>query len=236
MINFEKYISSLSVNIIIGVRLVLSVAAVFAVTDISKAQSISVMPNDSITISGNLEDLETLSIQQYNTSNDTICLKWRKVFESVPAFWDASICDNSNCYTSLVDSGIMNPVNPNDYGFLLIHITPHVNYGTAVISYVIWDNSSPNLIDTLTYILTANIVTANNFFETSGFVNVYPNPAQDVINVNSSLQSGFKYLIIDSAGKEIQSINLNGFQNGWYQIRIFDGFKTIGSKNILIQK
>ncbi len=126
----------------------------FLVTNVNTlAQSYSIIPNDTIQISGVLEDLETLSIQQQNNSNDTLFLEWKKVSESVPLFWDASICDNSFCYTSLIDSGYMNPVIPGDYGLMLLHITPHVNYGTAIIRYAVWDALTPNLKDTLTYIL-----------------------------------------------------------------------------------
>ncbi len=126
----------------------------FIVTNVNTlAQSYSIIPNDTIQISGVLEDLETLSIQQQNNSNDTLFLEWKKVSESVPLFWDASICDNSFCYASLIDSGYMNPVFPGDYGLLLLHITTHVNYGTAIIRYAVWDALTPNLKDTLTYIL-----------------------------------------------------------------------------------
>ncbi len=103
-----------------------------------------------------MEDLETLSIQQLNISTNNITLMWKKIYESVPPIWEASVCDNAFCNTSLVDNGIMNPIFPNDFGLLLLHITPHVNYGTAVVRYAVWDIANPALKDTLTYILTVN--------------------------------------------------------------------------------
>ena len=61
-------------------KIVLSVAAIFAATDISFAQSFSNTPNDTINIVGMMEDLETLSIQQLNISPNTISLKWKNIF------------------------------------------------------------------------------------------------------------------------------------------------------------
>ncbi|MEO8087154.1 MAG: multicopper oxidase domain-containing protein [Bacteroidota bacterium] len=120
----------------------------------SIAQTYTISPDDTIQLTGVFEDLQTLSISQINNSADTLNLMWRKISESVPSNWNATVCDNSICYTTLVDSGSMNPVLPFDYGFILLHITPHVSYGTAKIRYSVWDINNPGSIDTLTFILT----------------------------------------------------------------------------------
>lgn len=65
-------------------KIVLSVAAILAATDISFTQSFSNTPNDTINMVGMMEDLETLSIEQLNISPNAITLKWKKVSESVP--------------------------------------------------------------------------------------------------------------------------------------------------------
>ena len=124
-----------------------------AVTNFAVGQNYAIIPNDSIEITGVLEDLQTLSIQQENAISDTIYLGWEKVSAIVPEFWEASVCDNSLCYASLLDSGLMNPVFPGEYGLLLIHCTPHVMGGTAIIRYCVWDLSDPDNKDTLTYTL-----------------------------------------------------------------------------------
>jgi hypothetical protein len=190
-------------------KIVLSVAAIFAATDFSFAQSFSNTPNDTINISGILEDLETLSIQQVNISTDTVTLQWEKVSESVPALWEASICDNSTCNTSLVDSGMMVPVLPTDYGLLLIHITSHVNYGTAVIRYAVWDIATPTLKDTLTYILTVNGTAGLSEVENKIAVSIFPNPSQGVFNVTSKQDDIKMITVSDNIGRMILQENIN---------------------------
>src|SRR5215203_24908 len=138
----------------------LSVAVIIAAADSSFSQSYLIMPGDSVQFTGVFDHLQTLSIQQVNTSADTIQLAWRKVSESVPSNWEALVCDNVMCYTSLVDSGTMNPVMPGDYGFVLLHITPHNNYGTAVVRYAVWDIDNSSTKDTLTYILSLDSVSS----------------------------------------------------------------------------
>ena len=173
-------------------KIVLSVAAILAATDFSFAQSFSNTPNDTINIVGMMEDLETLSIRQQNISANTIILKWKKVSENVPALWEASVCDNSFCNTSLVDSGMMNLVLPNDFGLLLLHITPHVNYGTATVRYAVWDIANPTLKDTLTYILTVSATSGIADVENKNTFSIFPNPAKENINIITKLQTGFQ--------------------------------------------
>jgi hypothetical protein len=226
-------------------KVVLSVAAFFAATDISFAQTYSLVPNDSINITGTLEDLQTLSIQQLNISSNTIQLKWKKVSESVPALWEAVVCDNQVCYTSLVDSGMMNPVIPTDYGFVLLHITPHVNYGTAIVRYAVWDTANAAIKDTLTFVLTVNNTAGITETETENSFSIFPNPAKGNISIVSNLPSGFQVLITDVSGKEIKkgvsktnsiSVSTENFRSEVYTISIIINNEIINVKKILVQK
>jgi hypothetical protein len=190
-----------------------------------------------------MEDLETLSIQQLNTSSKTITLKWQKVSENVPPIWEASVCDNVNCNTSLVDSGTMNPLNPADYALLLLHITPHINYGKAIVRYAVWDITNPALKDTLTYILNVNATSGIAEAENKNAFSIFPNPAKENINITSKLQTGFQFLITDVLGKEVEKgisktnnifVSTENLPNGVYTVSIFTENK-INTKQFLIQ-
>ncbi len=218
-------------------HIILTLAAFLAANDLSFAQTFVNIPNDTITIQGMMGNYETLNIQQLNTSSDTITLKWEKVSESVPPAWDASVCDNKICYTTLVDSGMMNPIIPGDAGgFLRMSIIPQINYGTATIRYAVWDIDNPALKDTLTYILTV-LVSGLNEVENKNAFSLFPNPATNQISILSSLETGFTYSIIDIAGKEVYagmadtnltSLSIESMSNGIYffLIKSNNGFFT----------
>ncbi len=223
-------------------RIILSVAVLVAATDFSFAQSYSIIPGDSVEAFGMLDDLQTLSIQQLNISADTIQLQWKKISESVPANWEASVCDNAACNTSLLDSGTMLPVIPGEYGLVLIHITPHQIYGMAIIKYAVWDINTPQLKDTLTYILSVNPTgIAGEFYSNNDF-SIYPNPCADLIFIHSKFSSSNQYLISDYSGKEIQSgnsiadfISTKNIANGFYFISILEKNKILFVKKIIVQ-
>jgi hypothetical protein len=225
-------------------NLVLSAAVLLTAAGNSYSQTYSNSPNDTISMVGLMEDLETLTIQQLNISANTIQLKWEKVSVSVPALWDASVCDNSICYTSLVDSGTMNAINPPDYGFILLHVTPHVNYGTAIIRYAVWDITNPSMKDTLTFILTVNPPSAITETENKKSFKIFPNPVKESINIVSKEYNSFQFLITDIYGKEIQkgfaktnsiTLNTENIPNGVYTISISYKDKIAVTKKFILQ-
>lgn len=224
--------------------IVTTLAAIIAATVVSFAQSYSIVPNDTIRITGLMEDLQTLSIQQVNISTDTIILKWKKISESVPSKWEALVCDNSFCNASLVDSGTMSPVFPNEYGLLLLHITPHFEFGTAIVRYEVWDNASPLLKDTLTYILTAVETLGMAEGESTNCISISPNPVKENFTIRFENQNGYVFSIVSFTGKVIQtgifeansiSVSTENYPNGSYFVSIFDKKNNIDIRKFIVQ-
>ncbi len=212
-------------------KIIVSIAVVFTAIDISSAQTYSIIPNDTINMTGIMEDLETLSIQQLNISNGPLTLAWQKVSENIPLDWETNVCDNVICYASLVNGGVMNPVSPGDYGFLLMHVTPHVNYGTATIRYAVWDVASPLIKDTLTYILTINAPTGINEDKITTQISLHPNPANESIHIYNNALLSLNYNIVDASGKliekghsasELITINTVDYKGGVYYLSVND--------------
>jgi hypothetical protein len=196
----------------------------------SFAQTYSLFPNDSIMMDGMLEDIQELTIEQHNTTSGIINLKWKKISASVPPAWDAWVCDNKICFATLVDSGSMLPVGPGDYGFLLIHITPHVNYGTAIIQYAVWCVTDPNHIDTLTYIFTSNANSAVGEIDNAEFY-IFPNPVKEKINIISNYSSGFNFFISDIFGKEIANGNSESGSLSYLTDKLKEGIYSVSIVN-----
>lgn len=221
-----------------------SVAAILSVIGNSFSQTFSITPNDTFKTSGMMEDQQTLTISQLNTSSNVITLEWEKLSESVPVGWEASVCDNRICYAILEDTGTMNPVAPSEMGFLLLHITGHVNYGTAVIRYAVWDITNPALKDTLTYILTVDQNSGIAETANSKIFTIYPSPAKGQINIVSGFQAGFTYSVINLTGEEVQTghsdvnsviFSTGNFPSGIYLLKLSPVDSGIDNK-FFIQK
>ena len=183
---------SLLLKAVITVMLIPVITAAFA-------QSYSISPGDTVYASGILDDLQTLSIQQQNITGDTLWLQWEKVSAVIPSGWDASVCDYSWCYTTLEDTGTMDPVLPTEYGLILIHCTPHISPGTAIIRYAVWDVQSPAQRDTLTFIVDV---------AATGIADEKTAPVKIVVNNGRLLlsevpEAADSFSIIDQSGRTV---------------------------------
>lgn len=219
-----------------NINLLLLLTVVIFRANSSFAKTFTNSPNDTVVVSAFMEDYETLTIFQSNISGDSILLQWEKVSETVPANWEASVCDNRVCYTELVDSGIMNPIAPATSAYLLAHVTAHVNYGTAVIRYAVWDAAYPLQRDTLTFIVVVNAISRITESEHENTFSIFPNPVVNDLHIVSNLPTGFIFSVADLSGKEVyagtsnaNSISLSSekFSKGEYIVSFSDKGKNI---------
>lgn len=210
----------------------------------ASGQTYSIVANDTVSMTGIMEDLATLTIQQLNISNNTITLEWQKVSESVPPVWETNVCDNVICYSTLINGGVMNPIGPGDFGFLLVHVTPHVNFGTATIRYAVWDAAFPLIKDTLTFILTVNAPTSINDVNEVVDYFLFPNPVDNNLNIKCNATSSFNYQVSDMTGRIIISevsytqqlnISTSDYNNGLYFLSITDDNGNERTTKFIIQ-
>ncbi len=211
------------------------------------SQSYTITPKDSIVAFASFNKLTHFNIQQNNQSGRTLILNWKRIAVSIPTGWAANLCDNAHCFTDFPESGTMDSVFNTEYGLLAVGINPDTIQGTAWVQYEVWDLNYPNNKDTLTWIISSNNITGINKVEFHNYnlPGVYPNPASDFFYINTGMQSGFEFLIIDMYGKEIQKgVNeLNGKEevssvnlaNGVYQIIISKNKKPVSTTRINIQ-
>lgn len=136
-------------------RSLILIIALVAIINTSFCQSYIHSPNDTIIANAIYNDVSVFNIIQLHPTNDTLYFKWNKQSESLPSSWEASICDNGHCNTTLVDSGAMDPVYIGDVGIMSLHINPHFQPGTAIIRYSIYDTNTPSQVDTLTWIISS---------------------------------------------------------------------------------
>ncbi len=217
----------------------------FGATEFLLAQKTIITPGDTIERVSTMEDLETLTVFLHSLSSSTVVFKWQKLSESLPADWEATVCDNKICYTRLEDSGTMNPVDSSESAFLLLHITSHVNYGTATVRYVVWDAQYPLLTDTLTYIVRVEPFTGIKEGDKAATACVYPNPANRHFHIQTNESAIFEYQIADIRGRIMEygtcstgslTLNIRGYRTGLYFVSIHRSKQPIQTFKIIINQ
>lgn len=136
-------------------NILLLAAVLFSAVNNTFGQSYTHSPNDTIVSNAAFDDISVFNIIQIHPTSDTLYFKWHKQSVIMPLTWEASICDNGNCYTTLKDSGMMAPIVPGDNGLMSLHLDPKFEPGVGVIRYTIFATNTPTQVDTLTWIITA---------------------------------------------------------------------------------
>ena len=169
------------------------------------AQTFTNAPNDTIIGSLAMDEVTVFDIIQNNIQSDTIILSWSKVSALVPDQWVALICDNDVCYSDLYEGGTMIPVYTGQNGLMSLHVTAHVNPGTAIIQYGVWDNNYPTEVDTLTWIVSS-FQTGINTLEEDSFT-VFLSGNSMVIHRKDLSINHFQ--VLDLNGRLIMDFPLN---------------------------
>lgn len=183
------------------------IAVLLAAINTSFGQSYYHSPNDTITSNAAFNDISVFNIMQIHPTADTIYFKWHKQSVSLPATWEASICDNGNCYTTLKDSGMMAPIVPGDDGLMSLHIDPKSEAGTAIIRYTIFATNTPHQIDTLTWIVTAAGETGiNGTDKTTPFIYT----ENGVIICKNLMGNYVKAMLYDANGRLLYQKDIKG--------------------------
>lgn len=186
-------------------RLLLVVVCFSAATDSAFTQAYSHSPNDTLIANTSVNNSVTMNITQLHPGGDTLQFVWKKLVVSFPLDWAATICDNTTCYPSLIDSSTTLPVLPGDDGFMLLHCFPNTNSGTGTVRYLIYEINSPWQVDTLTWIIHAESTTG---LEDPGSKPVYT----FIGNCFQLTENGIGYSnlsLLDLSGKEVFSGNIS---------------------------
>lgn len=184
-----------------------------------EAQSFT-MQHDTITTTA----YGYVDIYNYLTNNtsDTLRVKWKVIYENLPQSWEDyaafGICDNVTCYDKAVLTGGTLTTDTIGAGKNMSFkmqidvssssVTP-TSAGNPM--YVSYELSEGTTIDTVTFAIYkwgTNIAKVNN---SKDDISLYPNPAQNEVNVTFNRELGVKNVAIyNLVGKQISVYRVNG--------------------------
>ncbi len=224
-------------------KYVLATAFLIAVANILFTQNYTISPNDTITGTVPFNDIYHFNIEQTNLTNGKLVFSWQRITVEIPVGWEANLCDNGNCYAGFPLNGTMDTVFNGDYGLMSVAINPFEISGTGFFQYRIWEASTPDQQDTLTWIISSETPTKIYDSVNKNSMNLFPNPADQSITIKTEFSQGFEFTITNMYGQEIYSGNTNedisqlqtsALPNGIYFLSIIRENKILQSIQFLI--
>jgi hypothetical protein len=137
-----------------------------------------------------------------NNSGDSVTIRWTRVIEEVPQDWSSAFCDKNVCWFGTVSSKTFQLID-GETGLLKPIFYPYEMAGTGVMR-VYYISETPGVVwaDTAVYIGVATGSVGVIEAELVRDVALFPNPANDVVNIvtaDAHLQG--QWCITDAAGK-----------------------------------
>jgi hypothetical protein len=227
--------------------IVLAFLCVFLCASYGQERSYVVTPSHSIIeTTDQSEEYLKYYIYQENKTSSGLVLGWNRILADIPAGWDYSLCDLGTCYPGIPPGDVMDTVPVNDKGFLAMNIYPYGIDGKANIVMEVYDVNSPDIRDTLTWVITVKSLAGVN--ETASDLSqffIYPNPSTDrAILRFAEIQSGIVKLY-NNLGAEVwhtvitnsmeQEIDVSGLSSGAYTVIFTSDQGVISSTSIVKQ-
>ena len=173
-----------------------------------------------------------------NNSGSEMEFYWTIDRGNVPEEWQFSFCDLNLCYLAGVVKCPCSKPNlllPNETKTLMMHILPNGTAGTGAISLsiiTVCDDETSNVIDLP---ITFEVgTTSTEFASINNNINLYPNPAIDMINLQED-EDVSQIELYNIVGKKIrtfqhskgQSHDVSDFNKGIYLVRLLDRSNNI---------
>jgi hypothetical protein len=209
--------------------------------------SYSYSPTTTITAVAPLNESTPFKITITNTSNSKLVLNWVKVSNTLPALWQYTTCDNVSCY-GYVPNGLktMDTIAIGGTSFLDLTVEPLNELGSGQVKLYVYQDNFQNSGDTLVWNITSQAVSVEEL-SVNHNVSVYPNPANNYVNINLldfENQKNTNIYFVDELGKkshfskiETQNnfIDVSALKNGFYNL-IMETKGEFISKRIIISK
>lgn len=214
----------------------------------AKAQTFTVVPNDSIESTNDINDWMSDYIYIENTSGSALALSFQTITNTMdPLGWNVLLCTSNGCYSYVPASGPLGTIFSGDSAHLNLHCGFMGIAGTGEISVRVYETGNPSNADTITFIYHA-VSTAGIFGydNTSSLSQNFPNPFSSSTTINYSLQEeGGNIIITDIQGKAIYKYTLENksgelvvnlkLKPGIYFYSLYNNNKLISKNNMIVQ-
>ncbi|MBL4624945.1 MAG: T9SS type A sorting domain-containing protein [Flavobacteriales bacterium] len=206
-------------------------------------QNYDFIPAKSIEITAEASGYSSNQIALNNLTTGSLQFKWKRLEDAFPAGWSYSLCDLGSCYPSAPDSATMNPTDPGGNAYFICHMTFNEVVDSGYLKLYVYEEGNEANGDTVTF---NYITTAPTGIESPAVdvVEVYPNPASGVLNINMGNEDINFVKLYDMTGRLVlsktetvgsgQSIDINWLPVGQYILHVEADNKHVYTQPITI--
>lgn len=176
---------------------------------------------------------EKIDLNIYNNSSRDLEFWWEIDRGSCPDEWEFYLCDLNLCYTTAIQSCPCNKQNliaPSSDGVLMLHILANGVQGSGVINLrILSECEGETSAHDLPITFVVDNSTSTEFSELNNNINLYPNPAFDLISLKNDINVS-EIVFYNIIGKKIKTIShqkgqkheVSDLDKGIYLVRLLN--------------
>lgn len=145
-----------------------------------------------------------------NPGGDSLRLHWRVLESSIPAGWDADICDYGFCYFGIPSNGLMSPVADTIQPYLKLIVQPGAVPGAAWLWFRVYEEGNPENFNDVFFSLFTPGTSATHTAD-EPVLKVYPNPASDFLFLENKQSAAVTARLTNSNGQVLRQENIPEF-------------------------
>jgi hypothetical protein len=146
-------------------------------------------------------DIVSGYVKFYNTTADTLPMRWVRAQENIPGWWRSSVCTEYYCFSIPDDSATWN-ILPGDSDLVYIHIYPYGNSGIGDVVVRLFDTRQPATFSDIRFVVD---VLASVPEQNTAVFNCWPSPAHNVLNVQLTTAQNGLLTVTDVAGRMVHT-------------------------------
>lgn len=136
-----------------------------------------------------------------NLSGDTLQLRWRNLSPNFPEDWVVDLCDYGLCYAGIPPNGTMAPVYDTIQPYLKLIVQPGAVAGSGWLWFRVFEKDhEDNYVDVFFSLFTQG--TTGIIEPGAADLEVYPNPASDLLFIDNKSDRNREFRLLDAAGHE----------------------------------
>ncbi len=205
------------------------------------AQDYIIAPNDTVVVelTSATYTSNDINLDHDNLTTDSLLLQWEIVENTIPADWDYSYCDYTNCYSSSVTDATMTKFGPSESGFIKVTVSAG-SAANAMIRFKVYNDGFPENADTLTFIYNSTLGIIDN--QSINYVSVFPNPSNGEFTIDNVIPNS-QISVVNSLGQIVlnaESVNSkytfnSNLNPGVYFIKLSNGRKQYATRKLIIK-
>lgn len=160
----------------------------------------------------------------YNNTSSKDTLRWIRIKKNITGGWEAATCDNQVCWFPEIDSSEF-VIEAGDSANLDVYFYPDGSEGGVDVDLLVYRPKDGRENGVVISYEGHSVISSIDNLLSEGKLSIYPNPVDDVLNIESNDLNLTNIFLIDNKGQKLKfnssKMNISDLASGLINVELF---------------